>query len=259
MNLSRRRATGGFTMIELLTVSGIIVLLAALVMTAVFAAQEAGRVSVCRNNLAQMYKLVTNYTTNYDGYIPSMWHERWVGELGLTAGHWREDYTRLIQRPEIAQMYVWWRLYMANPANAGLDPPNVSDPYWVKIRNRGRELYRGWSGYKRVTNTDDIIPLVPRVWNNYSSTTLYFADERPVFRTGSPLIRCPSDMGGFHCDQGVDVSYMGLAKYGWWHRGDCPTTARYFESHQIQEVQNPSRAILLMETEPGTWQFGGCG
>ena len=29
--------------------------------------------------------------------------------------------------------------------------------------------------------------------------------------------------------------------------------------HQIQEVENPSRGLLLAETEPGTWQYGGCG
>jgi hypothetical protein len=28
---------------------------------------------------------------------------------------------------------------------------------------------------------------------------------------------------------------------------------------QIQEVEDPSRNILLAETEPGSWQFAGCG
>ena len=125
------------------------------------------------------------------------------------------------------------------------------------------------------TNIDDVNPLMPAVWNNYQPPGHYLGytwtndtdanrgaygdGARTPERSGAPVTMCPNDESGYRCDQGSLVSYMGLAKYGWWHRNDCPGLSRIYEYHQIQEVTNPARGILLAESEPGTWQFGGCG
>ena len=103
MRLGIRRTGRGFTLVELLTVAGVIVVLATLVMSAVFAAQEAGRNATCRNNLSQIHKLMLAYTPNYGGYMPSFWHERWVGEMGLAGGRWREGITELKKDPRYAE------------------------------------------------------------------------------------------------------------------------------------------------------------
>jgi len=124
------------------------------------------------------------------------------------------------------------------------------------------------------TLADDVNPKVPTVWNNFSPASKWLGHAGFPIRTGSSSLVCKSDLSGFRCDQGAFVSYLGLAKYGWWHRGGARKvedgSARgyhwewhadwpKYEYHQIQEVDNPTRRLLLAETEPGTWQYGGCG
>lgn len=118
----------------------------------------------------------------------------------------------------------------------------------------------GWPGGKKLEKNDRPMPTV---WNNFSPTKRYLPGNKDRFpiRSGAPLLLCKSDNSGFRCDQGCFVSYLGLAKYGWWHRGNkiAHASEPRFQYHQIQEFDNHTRRIMLMESEPGTWQFGGCG
>jgi len=258
-----RNASGGFTLVELLTVGAIIIILATLVTTAIFSTNEAARAANCRSNLSQIHKLMMNYTSQYGGYLPAFWHERWVGELGLAGGMWRDDIQTLKQKPYIKYMWDQWQLFLAAGGKTYPPPSDTSgtqpgETYWNNIRNR---MWAIWTGtYGHLENCDDVNPLAPMVWNNYQWPGHYLGGkERPIQRSGAPCIVCPSDVSLYRCDQGCYVSYMGLAKYGWWHRGNTATTLRYFEYHQIEEVENLHKGILLAETEPGTWQYGNCG
>jgi len=104
---------------------------------------------------------------------------------------------------------------------------------------------------------------MPTVWGNFSPSRRYLpgGEDRACIRSGSDVLICKSDTSLMRCDQGCTCSYMGLAKWGWWHRGNeiLDATSNYFQYHQLQEVQDPSRSILLCESEPATWQFGNCG
>ena len=100
----------------------------------------------------------------------------------------------------------------------------------------------------------DLDPRVPTVWNNPSPNPI---GGFPV-RSGCPILVCPDDEGTWRCDQGCHVSYLGLAKYGWWHR-DAEGGPPRFEYHQVAEYDEAARRILLAETEPATWQHGSCG
>lgn len=194
----RSRCRAGFTLIELLTVVAIILILAGLIMTAVFGAVEAGRIADCRSNLSQLHKLLLQYANTYGNYLPAFWHERWCGELGLVG--------------------------------------------------------KAWGNMK-----DDLNPKIAPVWNNLSPAQNWIGEERTLRRSGAPILVCKSDTSHYICDQGNLVSYMGLAKYGWWYRNDTGARNPYSEYHQIQEFDNTSKRILLAETEPGTWQLGNCG
>lgn len=193
-----RRRRRGFTLIELLVVVAIIMILATMIMTAIYSAQESGRAAVCRGNLKQLHQMMLQYATTYGGYLPHFWHERWVGQLDLVGKRW---------------------------------------------------------GHLK----DDLNPKVATVWNNLSPAQNWIGEERALIRTGAPVLRCPSDLSSYRCDQGCLVSYMGLAKYGWWHRGNLNATASYAEHHQLSEVTEQTTSIMLMESQPGTWQMGGCG
>ncbi|MBM4038555.1 MAG: type II secretion system protein [Planctomycetes bacterium] len=270
------RTRRGFTLIELLTVTGIAIVLATLVVTAVFAAQEAARKSTCASNLAQNHKLMMIYTQSYGQFLPAFWHERWIGELGLTGGQWREDLQVLKRKPlwqnvsGTLNMGQTWNRFLALGGRTYLPPSaggsNKGLTEWYRMGYRIYQIYSNQNNWK-VPNVDDLNPLIPMVWNNFQTPGHYLgftstgggAIERTPQRSSAQIIMCPSDASNYRCDQGGLVSYMGLAKYGWWHRNDCPGLTRVYEYHQIQEVTNPSRGILLAETEPGTWLYGGCG
>ncbi len=63
-----RQALGGFTVVELLVVIGIIAILAALLIPAVQAARESARRLACLSNLRQIGIAVHSYATAYDGF-----------------------------------------------------------------------------------------------------------------------------------------------------------------------------------------------
>lgn len=319
MTLRGKRTRRGFTLIEMLTVAAIAIVLGTLIIGALFAAQEAARTTYCRNNLNQLHKLVIIYTQSYGQHLPAFWHERWIGELGLAGGQWRDDVLKQKQKWYVKDMWVWWDTFLKKGGTT-FPPPSdggsqIGRAEWDAIRARLGRIFNE-KGYPVNTtpyepgfkNIDDVNPLMPQVWNNYqqpghylgftwtseSSRGSYPAGARVVFRSSAPTILCPSDTSEFRCDQGCLTSYLGLAKYGWWHRGSTNTQSRYYEYHQIQEVteaiyaytclthtdwiqqsagkcptcgatlqlrqvRKPGMGLLLAESEPGTFQYGGCG
>ncbi len=60
-----------FTLVELLVVIAIIAILAAMLLPALTRAKEAGRRTVCRSNLRQLYLGAANYYADADGTLPT--------------------------------------------------------------------------------------------------------------------------------------------------------------------------------------------
>ncbi len=257
MKRARASRRFGFTLIELLAVTAIICVMAGLITVAVLSAQESGRLGSCRNNLNQIYKVILQYGATYGGYMPAWWHERWVGELGLVGGKWGSSMDDV--NPNIpvvwsnsSQMAQWIQDFSTLP---------VVDPVTgvPQLDGSGKQVYTTIS-------------------RNY------------MLRTPSPIIVCKSDPVMYRSDQGCVVSYMGLAKYGWWHAGGGGTaylrqrimdsngnttgwgppaatgvirdgSNNIYEYHLMTEFSNYALRLLLTETDPGTWQYepGSCG
>jgi len=265
MRWTRTSRRVSFTLIELLTVIAIICVMVALITTATLSAQESGRLAGCRSNLSQIHRLILQYGATYGGYMPVFWHERWVGELGLVGKDWgglRDDLN-----PNIP--VVWGNF------------SELKD--WIKDEVQVQEFNPETLELLYLSRNPDVPKMKP-VSRNY------------LLRTASPVIVCRSDGVLFRSDQGCVVSYVGLAKYGWWNRGTGgggwfqeptvdPTapggvtwstppkyvdgkcygpfngTGSHFEYHQMTEFENPSGRIMLCETDPATWQYepGSCG
>lgn len=64
----------GFTLVELLVVIGIIGILVAMLMPAVMRVREAGRRTVCSNNVRQLSLALLNYESAKPGTIKPVLH-----------------------------------------------------------------------------------------------------------------------------------------------------------------------------------------
>ena len=63
--------TAAFTLVELLVVTAIIVVLAALLMPALSKAQDRSRTAVCASNLRQIGMATSGYVSDYNGFLPT--------------------------------------------------------------------------------------------------------------------------------------------------------------------------------------------
>lgn len=77
-----------FTLIELLVVISIIAILASILLPALKKVRDKGKEIVCLNNLKQIGVVATNYTNDYDEYLPPTikWNHYWYNSI-LAAGY----------------------------------------------------------------------------------------------------------------------------------------------------------------------------
>jgi len=70
VDLPRKLSTAGFSLMELLVTTGIIALLAAILLPAMKKTIEASRTAGCASNLSQIGKAMFSYATDNDGRLP---------------------------------------------------------------------------------------------------------------------------------------------------------------------------------------------
>jgi prepilin-type N-terminal cleavage/methylation domain-containing protein len=82
----KRRPIHGFTLVELLVVITIIGMLVGLLLPAVNMAREAGRRTVCENNLKQLVTSCRNHVDKLGFYPSGGWGSNWVGTPNAGTG-----------------------------------------------------------------------------------------------------------------------------------------------------------------------------
>jgi prepilin-type N-terminal cleavage/methylation domain-containing protein/prepilin-type processing-associated H-X9-DG protein len=74
------RLFSGFTLVEMLVVVAIMAMLMALLLPAVNAAREAGRMTTCNNNLRQLALAMLGHEAQFGRFVTNGWGFRWLGE-----------------------------------------------------------------------------------------------------------------------------------------------------------------------------------
>ncbi len=77
--MNAKRRSGGFTLVELLVVIGIIAVLTALLLPALNAARERSRRVTCLSNLRQLAMSAIMYANNYKGHFPLEFRNQYDG------------------------------------------------------------------------------------------------------------------------------------------------------------------------------------
>jgi len=185
------RRSGGFTLVELLVVIGIIALLAAILLPVLAQATHAARRANCSNKLGQYYKGLRIYLNNYDEFFPLAWLETDSSDQRLGK-------------------LTYWRFIIHEYAESGFSRFIVTgDP-----SKSGRELFRRdklfWSDAAKGWTSDYIAPwLIFKGWQDsdtkeidtsnttdgYDKHASYSAITKDVSSTERPLLT------------GVDASY----------------------------------------------------
>lgn len=82
----RSRRGGGFTLIELIIVVGIVSALLAVLLPAVQSARETARATACRNHLAQLTKAVLHHESSMRHLPSGGWGDAWLGVANRGSG-----------------------------------------------------------------------------------------------------------------------------------------------------------------------------
>jgi len=105
------RCRRGFTLVELLTVVGIIALLIGMLLPSLNRAKYLTRLAVCGSNVNGLTKAMIVYTTENEGYIPLLFEggSAWVKQFNYCIGH--------AGRPEPDMGAPWGSIYVGEQAS----------------------------------------------------------------------------------------------------------------------------------------------
>ncbi|SFI47608.1 DUF1559 family PulG-like putative transporter [Planctomicrobium piriforme] len=174
--ISRR---GGFTLVELLCVMGVIAMLVGLLLPAIQGARESARRNSCKNNLRQLTLAVHEFHDAQQG-LPAM-------DLG---DHWATWCVLVLPNLDGANLYSNWDLqkqYYVQTGSAGADLPVFLCP------SQSRTTQNMSAGDGLMYLVPPAFRVGPRGWSDYagvSGTQVGLADgafRRALDASGNPL------------------------------------------------------------------------
>jgi hypothetical protein len=102
------RQSKGFTVVELLVVIGVLAILIGMILPAIGAAREAGRVAKCKSNIRQLAMGVTQFRSTQREFPSCGWGSRWfaLNDMGIKQDQPGGWYYRISSFVEIDSVFV---------------------------------------------------------------------------------------------------------------------------------------------------------
>ena len=216
------RRRGGFTLVELLVVIGIIALLLAILLPTLSSVRQAGRGTACLSNLKQMATALTQYAVDHQTQLPPAYMSQTFGDTT----HLRTWDTTTIRRSGLVEDVVPGTLWQSTDPSAVQQCPEFS--------GRANWQQDGFTGYNY--NTTYLgVGGVRLARARSPAETAAFGDGQ--FAGGAnKFMRAPRhhNLDGTLTSEGVTSLRLG-GMQGFRHRGR--TNAAWLDGHASQQAE----------------------
>lgn len=166
----RRHEADAFTLVELLTVIGIIAVLAAILFPVFATVRAKARQSVCVSNLKQIGSAIQMYAQDYDGLLPYALDASDVAVTQMWSSSPPACYDAINRMKAGGQVLHWHK-----PATGGASAPGVLDSYL-----KSRDVWRcpADTGFNYLDNNDSCggpcpMPSHPSMYEAHGASYLY--------------------------------------------------------------------------------------
>ena len=177
-----------FTLIELLVVIAIIAILASMLLPALGQAREAGKLTLCLNNMKQIYLGLDQYASDYEGWLPSF---RCYQMEGSNHGNITPNLTGLGYYGKSRQTFAGRKPYgYINVSTVFYCPSDNIKPDVYSTQHGGYEGRAGLGSYGFNQSVED----VPNAhWKDTLSSNPYFVSLRVLRRHRPKVIVAEAD------------------------------------------------------------------
>jgi len=281
-----RGSDGGFTLVELLVVVGIIALLVGALLPALSRARDYARLATCVSNPRQITAAAVAFTADHDGFwpvqplrtTPSVAFNSWQYGGKTNSDHWRTSFGGLNhvpveKRPLNPYVYPDTVLMDDDVGDGGEAERKVELRVFECPSDAGTYQRQFWNGNTfpdpRITSYDDVgtsYHLNVKWWyasikqsqqnGTWGGSRQHWARTKAMFKWAN--FHGPSHFVWIH-DQTMDfVSETGYARNGD-HKGLNKATAAFMDGHVRHLVVEPGAAVtsqyrLIFDESTGGWQ-----
>jgi type II secretory pathway pseudopilin PulG len=260
------RIPGAFTLVEMLVVIGIVIILMALILPALFNAKESGRAACCASNQHQITLAFVQFAVDHNGYLPG---NQWDSKYQQPNDPWKRDWLlgddanqgnaalQVLDGPQNGTVYK----YLNHPGVYRCPSYYVGAPFNSGIGSNGRFDYAAFIVFSGAR----IASLQPKARFHYSTTNMAAAATNvSLVGTGgiidqnvfTPLVCEEESQGGLNGGN-VEGGHCNSDRIGHVHFGGGNYSSVDGSVHRFMEQANQNAWSWEAIAPSGKWSSLG--